>query len=130
MRKKFRDLVAATMSPEAQRKAHEMAQKELQKMELAELREALHVSQAAMARKLKVTQVAISRLERRPNIKVGSIINYLNALGVKLEMRAVLPDRTVELNHVLANGGRKRPAGKARVRRAQAKSKRSESQNR
>jgi transcriptional regulator with XRE-family HTH domain len=102
MHKKFSDLVAATMSPEAQLQARGMAQNELQKMELAQLREALQVSQSLIARKLKVTQVAISRLERRPNLKVGSLMNYLNALGGRLEMRAVLPDRTIEITHLLA----------------------------
>ncbi len=29
-------------------------------------------------------------------------MNYLNALGGRLELRAVLPDRTIELTHLLA----------------------------
>ena len=126
MHKKFSDLVAETMSPEAQLQARGMAQNELQKMELAQLREALQVSQSLIARKLKVTQVAISRLERRPNLKVGSLMNYLNALGGRLEMRAVLPDRTIEITHLLAPNrvAAKKARENIRVRVARKKARR------
>jgi len=64
-------------------------------MEVAELREILQVSQEELAKKLKVTQAAISRRERRPNLLLESITNYIEALGGRLELHAVLPRRTV-----------------------------------
>jgi transcriptional regulator with XRE-family HTH domain len=90
------------MTEQEQRQAHALAVRELAEMELAELREALQVSQEALAKKLKVTQVAISRLERRPNILLESIANYVAALGGRLELYAVLPNRTVKLTHLLS----------------------------
>jgi len=76
-------------------------------MEVAELREILQVSQEELAKKLKVTQAAISRLERRPNLLLESIANYIEALGGRLELHAVLPNRTVRLTHLLAATERK-----------------------
>src|SRR5579864_1540248 len=100
MAKKFKDLATATMSAASRKRAHHRAQVELQKMELAELRDALEVSQQEMAERLQVTQVAISRLERRKNLQIGSIASYVRALGGTVEIRAKLPGRTVALDHM------------------------------
>jgi transcriptional regulator with XRE-family HTH domain len=99
MTKQFRDLAEATMPLEARKRAHRRAKAELKKMELAELRDALRVSQREMAQRLKVTQVAISRLERRENLQIGSVAKYVRALGGTLEIRAHVSGRTVALNH-------------------------------
>lgn len=109
MAKKFRDLMTATMPVASRSRVRRRLRAELKKMELAELRDALKVSQSEMARRLKVTQVAISRLERRKNLQLGSIANYVQALGGTLEIRAKLSGRTVTLDH-LAEGKRKRKA--------------------
>jgi predicted transcriptional regulator len=66
-------------------------------MDLAESRETLQVSQEELAKKLKVTQAAIPRLERRLNLLLESIANYIEAFGGRLELHAVLPNRTVRL---------------------------------
>ncbi len=102
MRKKFRDLVNATMSQEAQAHAHKLTRTMLAEMELYELREALQMRQEDLAEKLKVTQATISRLERRPNVLLETISNYVQALGGELELHAVLPDKTVRITHLLA----------------------------
>lgn len=52
---------------------------DLTEMEHAELREALQLSQEELAKKLKVTQAAIPRLERRPNVLLESLANYVQA---------------------------------------------------
>jgi transcriptional regulator with XRE-family HTH domain len=116
MHKKFRDLVDRTMTREARRRAHELARQQLFEMELAELREALEIRQEDLAEKLKVTQATISRLERRPNVLLESLSNYIEGLGGTLELRAVLPDRTVRLTHMFARVERKKP-GRIRVSR-------------
>jgi transcriptional regulator with XRE-family HTH domain len=76
-------------------------------MELAELREALQVSQEELASKLKVTQAAISRLERRPNVLLESLANYVSALGGRIEVHAVLPSEPDCQAHACAGGHRK-----------------------
>lgn len=90
----------AKMSPEARQRSRAMAHEMLKEMELRELRETLKVTQVDLATKLKTTQAAISRLEKRPNVLVGSLNQYIYALGGRLELRAVLPDRTVVLTNV------------------------------
>ena len=102
MRRTWTQIKNETMTEDERRQAHILAVRDLAEMELAELREALQVSQEVLAKKLRVTQVAISRLERRPNVLLESIANYVEALGGKLELYAVLPDRTVKLTHVLS----------------------------
>jgi transcriptional regulator with XRE-family HTH domain len=87
-----------------------LATRDLADMELADLREALQLSQGDLAKKLRVTQAAISRLERRPNVLIESIANYVEALGGKLELHAVLPNRTVKLKHLFVAAEKKKPA--------------------
>jgi transcriptional regulator with XRE-family HTH domain len=108
MRKTWAQLKNDTMTKDEQRRARELAMGDLAEMELAELREALQVSQEELAKKLKVTQAAISRLERRPNVLLESIATYVAALGGRIEVHAVLPNRTVKLTHVLEPVERKK----------------------
>ncbi len=75
-------------------------------MELRDLREALQVTQVTLAKKLKTTQAAVSRLEKRPHMLVNTLRDYVEALGGRIEVHAVLPGRTVSLTHFL---GKKKP---------------------
>jgi DNA-binding transcriptional regulator YiaG len=109
MRKTWTQIKNETMTKGEQRQAHELAMRDLAEIELADLREALQVSQEELAKKLKVTQAAISRLERRPNVLLKSIANYIAALGGRLELHAVFPNRTVKLTHVMESAGRQKP---------------------
>jgi DNA-binding transcriptional regulator YiaG len=110
MRKTWTQIKNETMSKRDQRRARQLALEDVREMELAELREALKIRQEDLAEKLKVTQATISRLERRPNVLLGSLANYIDGLGGRLELRAVLPNRTVRLTQVFLNPGRKKPA--------------------
>lgn len=102
MRKTWTQIKNETMSKQDQERAHALAMRDLAKMELSELRQVLKVSQAELAKRLKVTQTAISRLEHRPNVLLETIYNYIEALGGRLELHAVLGNRTVRLKHLLA----------------------------
>jgi hypothetical protein len=73
-----------------------------------------------LAKKLKVTQVAISRLERRSNVLLESISNYVAALGGRLELYAVLPNRTVKLTHLLSTTEAKKAGPASRRKRHEA----------
>lgn len=85
------------MLPKAQEEIKHGTAKILAEMELAELREALEVRQADLAQMLKTTQAAVSRLERRGNVTIGSLSGYIEALGGRLELNAVLPGHTVKI---------------------------------
>jgi len=53
---------------------------------LRELRSLLGVTQEQLAERLGVQQAAVSRLERREDITLGSLRRYVNALGAELEI--------------------------------------------
>ena len=64
---------------------------------LAELRQSLDLTQTELAEALDVTQRGISHIEREPNPRLATLAGYVNALGGRLELRAVFDDRTIEL---------------------------------
>jgi DNA-binding XRE family transcriptional regulator len=64
---------------------------------LAELRRSCHKSQAEVAAALGVGQLAVSRLERRQNLGVGTLRAYVTALGGNLELIVRLPRRAVRI---------------------------------
>jgi chemotaxis methyl-accepting protein methylase len=97
MRASWRDIKNRTMTKRQQTRAQALAMQDLRKMELRDLREALQITQVTLARKLKTTQAAVSRLEKRPGMMVNTLGDYIEALGGKIEVHAVLPDRTVNL---------------------------------
>lgn len=122
MRKSWRDIKNQTMTQRQQVQAHALALRDLREMELRELREALKVTQVTLARRLKITQAAVSRLEKRSHMFVNTLGDYVEALGGKIEVHAVLPDRTISLAHFFHNKtgsarARKRTAARRPVRK-------------
>ncbi|MCU1341317.1 MAG: Cro-like protein [Candidatus Acidoferrum typicum] len=97
MRASWRDIKNRTMTKRQQTRAQALAMQDLRKMELRDLREALQITQVTLARKLKTTQAAVSRLEKRPGMMVNTLGDYIEALGGRIEVQAVLPGRTVNL---------------------------------
>jgi DNA-binding XRE family transcriptional regulator len=65
---------------------------------LEQLRLALGVSQEELARLLDVQQPAISKLERRDDMRLSTLRDLIEALGGELKLAAKFPDRTVELS--------------------------------
>jgi transcriptional regulator with XRE-family HTH domain len=92
----FSELIVK-MPRKAQEEIKRGTAKILAEMELPELREALEIRQTDLAQKLKTTQAAVSRLERRSNMTIGSLKDYIEALGGTLELNAVLPGHSVRI---------------------------------
>jgi DNA-binding XRE family transcriptional regulator len=65
---------------------------------LAELRQSLDLTQTELAETLQVTQRGVSHVEHEANPRLTTLSDYVNALGGRLELRAVFDDRTVELS--------------------------------
>ena len=64
-----------------------------------QLRERLLVSQQDVAKRLRVSQAAVSALEKDlANSQISTVKQLLAALGAELELRAVLPNRTFSLS--------------------------------
>ena len=58
---------------------------------LRELRHLLGETQSHLADSLGTDQARVSRLEKGADIKVSALINYLRAMGGRLELRAHFP---------------------------------------
>jgi hypothetical protein len=75
----------ARMKPEVLAKAKKMAQEESLNIRLAMLREKYGIKQNEIA---NFTQTAVSKLENRKDIRISTLIDYLNSLGMGLEITA------------------------------------------
>jgi len=64
---------------------------------LSELRHESGLSQQDMAEELGVSQVSVSKIERQDDLRVSTLMRYLDALGANLELRVVFPDRSARL---------------------------------
>jgi DNA-binding XRE family transcriptional regulator len=61
---------------------------------LAEIRRRRGMTQKQLAEAMRVSQANISRIEHGEDAQLSTIRNYVNALGGRLEIRAVFPDRS------------------------------------
>jgi transcriptional regulator with XRE-family HTH domain len=73
---------------------------ELQRMALDELRNAKQLTQADMAEMLDVPQSSISRIERRADMYLSTLRNYIHAMGGVLQIQAVFPDGAVVIDQL------------------------------
>ena len=71
------------MSIEAIRRAHIKAEQDSMSIRLAKLREEQDIKQSEMS---NFTQSSISKIEKRKDIKISTLIDYLDSLGMGLEI--------------------------------------------
>jgi transcriptional regulator with XRE-family HTH domain len=86
------------MSPASRARADTLARKLIAEMPLQELRQARRLSQEALAKTLGAKQASISKLERRTDMYVSSLRQYVAAMGGELEIIARFPDGVVRIN--------------------------------
>jgi len=75
--------------------ANESVDGTLTAMPLEGLRDARQMTQVQMAQLLKISQGAVSKVERRSDMFVSTLRNYVRAIGGDLQIRAVFPDGEV-----------------------------------
>lgn len=85
------------MTPASRARAKKRSNTILKRMTLAELRKDRKMTQGKLAQAMKIEQSEVSRLEKRAEVKLGTLRNYVSALGGHIEIRAVFPDKNVEL---------------------------------
>jgi predicted transcriptional regulator len=64
---------------------------------LRQLREARERSQEEVAKKLHIKQAAVSKLERRTDMYLSTLRNYIEAMGGELEIVARFPNQAVRI---------------------------------
>jgi transcriptional regulator with XRE-family HTH domain len=67
-------------------------------MPLDELREAREMTQVHLARILKVNQAAVSKMERRTDMYVSTLRDFVKAMGGELKITATFPDGVVKIS--------------------------------
>jgi len=96
MAKPFKNL-KQKMSPEALARAEKRAQRMLDEMPLSELRAARLLTQESIAKTLGINQAAVSKMERRADMYISTLRNFIAAMGGELEITARFPDGAVKV---------------------------------
>jgi DNA-binding XRE family transcriptional regulator len=97
MSRNFKEL-EARMSAESVARSDEIYARLKAEMPLEELRGALRMTQRQLAKTLNVDQSAISKLERRTDMYVSTLERFIEAMGGRLEIRAVFPEGSVRIS--------------------------------
>ncbi len=93
-----------------------------EEMSLRDLRKAMKKTQVAIAKRLKVRQHGVSKIEQRTDMLLSTLRGYVRALGGELHLVAEFKDRpAVRLTEI---GGiadeNKAPSGRSRARKRAA----------
>ena len=94
--RKFRELIDA-MPANRRQKIAQRVRETIAAMPLDELRKARQMTQAKLAQSLGVNQGEVSKIEHRTDLYLSTLSEYVEALGGRLEIRAVFPDREVRI---------------------------------
>lgn len=97
MARPFRELIEK-MSPEIRAEVDERVKVLLKELPLTELRHARQLSQVQLADVLHVKQASISKLERRTDMYISTLRNFIRAMGGELEIVASFPDGNVKIS--------------------------------
>jgi transcriptional regulator with XRE-family HTH domain len=91
MAKSFHEL-RSKMSPSGKAASAAQHARLTRELSLQELRKARELTQTSIAAELEIAQGDVSKLERRTDMYISTLANYLHAVGAELEIRAVFPD--------------------------------------
>ena len=94
--RKFRELLEA-MPIDRQGRVEKRFQKSLAAMPLDQLRKAQEMTQLQLGEILGVSQGEVSKIEHQSDICISTLAEYIEAMGGRLEIRAVFKDREVRI---------------------------------
>jgi ribosome-binding protein aMBF1 (putative translation factor) len=105
--------IFATFPPPRQRKIKKRAAELIaEEYTLRDLRKAKRMTQEEVAKRLSGRQAYVSRLERRADMKLSTLREYVRALGGDLELMVTFPeDGPVKLREIGIPPMRKRRGG-------------------
>lgn len=96
----WKSVKAGRLAPHSVARVTTRAREEILELTLKELRKTMDVTQADLALAADMTQSEMSRLESRADHRVSSLRRYLEALGGKIEITAIIGTRRVKLTDV------------------------------
>ena len=89
------DQVIAALPAERRRKVEARARELIaEEQSLRDLRKAMVRTQATVARRLRVGQDSVSRIEKRADMLLSTLRGFVGALGGELHLVATLPGRS------------------------------------
>jgi transcriptional regulator with XRE-family HTH domain len=113
MAKPFNNL-KQKMSPAALARAEKRARTMLEEMPLNELRSARLLTQESIAKSLGINQAAVSKMERRADMYISTLRDFIAAMGGELEITARFPDGAVKIQQ-FEDAETKEPAQARRI---------------
>jgi hypothetical protein len=119
MGRSLRDVIAALPAGRRNRVNARAAALVAEERTLQDLRRAMKKTQSAVARKLRIKQENVSRIESRADLLISTLEQYVKALGGRLRFVAEFPDRPpVRIRGIgtLAVGGPARKPAKTAAR--------------
>jgi transcriptional regulator with XRE-family HTH domain len=110
MARKFSELMAK-MDPVRLDRVEARVKAALAEMPLQELRQAREFTQVQLAEILETSQSEISKIERRTDLYVSTLRNYIEAMGGQLELTARFPDGSIHIKqfHDLEEASKQTP---------------------
>ena len=94
----FVDELEALLPVERVRRAKKEAQKEILQLKLAEVRKGMGVRQQDIK---AFSQSGISKLESRSDMKISTLVAYMNSIGMEVEIRAYPKRRATKAKSIL-----------------------------
>jgi transcriptional regulator with XRE-family HTH domain len=101
--------VRRTLAPERELRIKSRVAAELSKLPLAEVRKARLMTQRQLAEVLKINQGAISKIEQRSDMYLSTLRSYVEAMGGRLDIRAVFPNGEMVLDRLTDIDVREKP---------------------
>jgi hypothetical protein len=93
MPKALKDVIVALPKAEQEKIKARGEQLVAEEMSLQELRKTIGKTQTAVAKRLKIGQDAVSKLETRSDMRVSTLREFVKAMGGELELVARFPNR-------------------------------------
>ena len=97
MAHKWKD-VRKPLSPEAEERIQRDVKQAAAVMTLHQLREARCLTQVNLAKVLQINQGAVSKMEKRADMYVSTLRNFIQAMGGQLQVKAIFPEGEVQID--------------------------------
>lgn len=97
MAKTFDELANKSMSKASRARAATKAKQMIGEVMLSEMRAASGLSQKALAERLGIKQPSLSKLEKQPDMQIGTLQKIVSALGGELKLVAEFKKGAVQI---------------------------------
>ena len=97
MAHKWKD-VRKPLTPEAEERLRQDVKQAAAVMTLHHLREARSLTQVNLAKVLQINQGAVSKMEKRTDMYVSTLRNFIQAMGGQLQVKAIFPEGEIQID--------------------------------